>query len=107
MLDEGIFLTELIARFVCRWVEREEGIQGWSIPQRLFFRLICLGRSRSEARIQMLEGRSFPKAFKYIFVAKLRVPKTFVEDGRGAWVEYDEAELAQEEYEDKDDGPLF
>ena len=50
---------------------------------------------------------AFPKAFKYIFVAKLRVPKTFVEDGRGAWVEYDEAELAQEEYEDKDDGPLF
>ena len=47
---------------------------------------------------------AFPKAFKYIFVAKLRVPKTFVEDGRGAWVEYDEAELAQEEYEDKDDG---
>ena len=47
---------------------------------------------------------AFPKGFKYIFVAKLRVPKTFVEDGRGTWIEYDEGDLAQEEYEDKDDG---
>ncbi|CAE7762214.1 unnamed protein product [Symbiodinium sp. CCMP2592] len=47
---------------------------------------------------------AFPKNFKYIFVAKLRVPKTFVEDGRGAWVDYEEGELAKEEYEDKDDG---
>ncbi|CAE7238296.1 unnamed protein product [Symbiodinium sp. CCMP2592] len=47
---------------------------------------------------------AFPKSFKYIFVAKLRLPKTFVDDGRGAWVDYDEGELSKEEYEDKDDG---
>ncbi|CAE7750140.1 GIP [Symbiodinium sp. CCMP2592] len=47
---------------------------------------------------------AFPKAFKYIFVAKLRVPKTSVDDGRGAWVDYDKGELAEEEYDNSDDG---
>ncbi|CAE7239682.1 unnamed protein product [Symbiodinium sp. CCMP2456] len=47
---------------------------------------------------------AFPKQFKYIFVAKLRVPKSFVEDGRGTWVEYDDGELGEEDYKDEDDG---
>ncbi|OLP78092.1 Retrovirus-related Pol polyprotein from transposon TNT 1-94 [Symbiodinium microadriaticum] len=47
---------------------------------------------------------AYPKAFKYIFVAKLRIPKTFVDDGRGTWVSYDEGDLAEEEYKETDDG---
>ncbi|CAE7486493.1 GIP [Symbiodinium sp. CCMP2592] len=47
---------------------------------------------------------AFPRLFKYIFVAKLRVPKTYVEDGRGAWVEYDGGELPEDQYEHADDG---
>ena len=47
---------------------------------------------------------AYPKAFKYIFVAKLRVPKTLVDDGRGTWTSYDGGDLAEEEYEEKDDG---
>ncbi|CAE7231186.1 RE1, partial [Symbiodinium sp. CCMP2456] len=47
---------------------------------------------------------AYPKPYKYIFVAKLRVPKTFVEDGRGAWVDYDTGELEEDKYEDQDDG---
>ncbi|CAE7231746.1 RE2 [Symbiodinium sp. CCMP2456] len=47
---------------------------------------------------------AFPKPYKYIFVAKLRVPRTFVEDGRGDWVEYDNGELEEDKYEEKDDG---
>ena len=47
---------------------------------------------------------AFPKPFKYIFVAKLRVPRSFVEDGRGTWLEYDEGELDKDKYEEKDDG---
>ena len=47
---------------------------------------------------------AFPKAFKYIFVAKLRVPQSFVEDGRGTWIDYDGGELAEPDYEEKDDG---
>ncbi|CAE7630141.1 unnamed protein product [Symbiodinium sp. CCMP2592] len=51
------------------------------------------------------DGRgAYPKQFKYIFAAKLRVPRSFVEDGRGAWVDYDPGELAVEAYEEKDDG---
>ncbi|CAE7838902.1 RE2 [Symbiodinium sp. CCMP2592] len=51
------------------------------------------------------DGRgAFPKQFKYIFVAKLKVPRTFVEDGRGVWIEYDDGELTPEKYEDVDDG---
>ena len=46
----------------------------------------------------------FPKPFKYIFAAKLRVPRTFVEDGRGAWVDYDPGELDKDSYEEQDDG---
>ena len=47
---------------------------------------------------------AYPKPFKYIFVAKLRIPKTFVDDGRGAWVAYDDGDLPEEEYKDEDDG---
>ncbi|CAE7453194.1 TY5A [Symbiodinium sp. CCMP2592] len=51
------------------------------------------------------DGRgAFPKQFKYIFVAKLKVPRTFVEDGRGVWVEYDDGELAPDKYDEVDDG---
>ena len=51
------------------------------------------------------DGRgAFPKPFKYIFAAKLRVPKSFVEDGRGVWLSYDEGELKEEDYEAADDG---
>ncbi|CAE7696193.1 unnamed protein product [Symbiodinium microadriaticum] len=47
---------------------------------------------------------AFPRAFKYIFVAKLRVPQSFVEDGRGTWLHYDSGDLSVEEYNDEDDG---
>ena len=47
---------------------------------------------------------AFPKQFKYVFAAKLRVPRSFVEDGRGAWVEYDPGELDPDSYEEKEDG---
>ena len=47
---------------------------------------------------------AFPKPFKYIFVAKLRVPKTFVDDGRGTWVSYDDGEVSLEQYDHVDDG---
>ena len=47
---------------------------------------------------------AFPKQFKYVFAAKLRVPRSFVEDGRGAWVEYDPGELDADSYEEKEDG---
>ena len=36
---------------------------------------------------------AFPKPHKYPFVAKLRVPKTFLDDGRGVGLEYDSGEL--------------
>ncbi|CAE7228630.1 RE1, partial [Symbiodinium sp. CCMP2456] len=40
------------------------------------------------------DGRgAFPKPYKYMFVAKLVIPKTFVDDGRGVGVEYDPGEL--------------
>ena len=45
-----------------------------------------------------------PKAFKYLFVAKLRVPQSFVEDGRGTWVDYDGGDVAEDEYKEEDDG---
>ena len=51
------------------------------------------------------DGRgAFPKQFKYIFAAKLRVPRSFVEDGRGVWLAYDTGELSTEDYEAADDG---
>ncbi|CAE7422884.1 unnamed protein product [Symbiodinium sp. CCMP2592] len=51
------------------------------------------------------DGRgAFPRQFKYIFAAKLRVPKSFVEDGRGVWLDYDPGEMSKEDYEEKDDG---
>ena len=45
-----------------------------------------------------------PRKYKYIFAAKLRIPKSFAEDGRGGWVSYDKGELNLEEYEEADDG---
>ena len=39
-----------------------------------------------------------------MFAARLRVPRSFVEDGRGAWVEYDPGELDPDSYEEKEDG---
>ncbi|CAE7339671.1 GIP [Symbiodinium microadriaticum] len=45
-----------------------------------------------------------PRKYKYLFAAKLRIPKSFAEDGRGGWVSYDKGELKLEEYDDKDDG---
>ncbi|CAE7233632.1 GIP, partial [Symbiodinium sp. CCMP2456] len=36
---------------------------------------------------------AFPKPHKYMFVAKLKIPRTFVDDGRGSAVEYDPGEL--------------
>ena len=36
---------------------------------------------------------AFPKAHKYLFVAKLKVPRTFLDDGRGVGLEYDPGEL--------------
>ncbi|CAE7623069.1 unnamed protein product [Symbiodinium sp. CCMP2592] len=51
------------------------------------------------------DGRgAFPRPFKYIFAAKLRVPKSFVEDGRGVWLDYDPGEVSKEDYEEQDDG---
>ncbi|CAE7358608.1 unnamed protein product, partial [Symbiodinium sp. KB8] len=51
------------------------------------------------------DGRgAYPKPFKYIFAAKLRVPRSFVEDGRGVWLSYDSGELGKDDYEDADDG---
>ncbi|CAE7310954.1 GIP, partial [Symbiodinium microadriaticum] len=51
------------------------------------------------------DGRgAFPKQFKYIFAAKLRVPRSFVEDGRGVWMAYDPGELSVEDYEAVEDG---
>ena len=51
------------------------------------------------------DGRgAFPRKFKYIFAAKLRVPKSFVEDGRGVWMSYDPGELKDEDYEAVEDG---
>ena len=47
---------------------------------------------------------AFPKPFKYIFAAKLRIPRSFVDDGRGAGVEYDPGEVDQANYEEHDDG---
>ena len=36
---------------------------------------------------------AFPRPHKYMFVAKLKIPKTFVDDGRGVGLEYDPGEL--------------
>ena len=47
---------------------------------------------------------AFPKPFKYVFAAKLRIPRSFVEDGRGVWVDYDPGELDVDSYEEKEDG---
>ena len=39
------------------------------------------------------DGRgAFPKPHKYIFVAKVRIPRTFVDDGRGVGVDYEPGE---------------
>ena len=57
-------------------------------------------------------GRA-PKRLPYLFVAKLRVPKSFVDDGRGVGLEYDPAEEEEEsEPTNPDDGlaeaePIF
>ncbi|OLP75136.1 Retrovirus-related Pol polyprotein from transposon TNT 1-94 [Symbiodinium microadriaticum] len=51
------------------------------------------------------DGRgAYPKPFKYIFAAKLRVPRSFVEDGRGVWLSYDPGELGKDEYYEEEDG---
>ncbi|CAE7609261.1 GIP [Symbiodinium sp. CCMP2456] len=42
---------------------------------------------------------AFPRPHKYLFVAKVRIPKALVDDGRGACVEYDPGELEA-------DGPI-
>ena len=47
---------------------------------------------------------AFPKPCKYIFAAKLKVPRSFVEDGRGAWVDYEPGELEADVYEEQEDG---
>ena len=47
---------------------------------------------------------AFPKPFKYIFVGKLRIPQSFVEDGRGTWVDYDPGDVDKEDYKEEDDG---
>ncbi|CAE7795726.1 TY5A [Symbiodinium sp. CCMP2592] len=47
---------------------------------------------------------AFPRPFKYIFAAKLRAPKNFVEDGRRVWLDYDPGEVSKEDYEEQDDG---
>ncbi|CAE7333336.1 RE1, partial [Symbiodinium sp. KB8] len=39
---------------------------------------------------------AFPRPHKYLFVAKVRIPKTFVDDGRGTFIEYDPGELEEE-----------
>ena len=39
---------------------------------------------------------AFPRPHKYLFVAKVRIPKTFVDDGRGTFIEYDPGELEAE-----------
>ena len=36
---------------------------------------------------------AYPRPHKYLFVGKLRVPKTFLDDGRGVGLEYDSGEL--------------
>ncbi|OLP99915.1 Ubiquitin-activating enzyme E1 2 [Symbiodinium microadriaticum] len=51
------------------------------------------------------DGRgAFPKQYKYIFAAKLRIPKSFVDDGRGVWAGYEVGELKAEDFDDVDDG---
>ena len=39
---------------------------------------------------------AFPRPHKYLFVAKVRIPKTFVDDGRATFIEYDPGELEDE-----------
>ena len=40
------------------------------------------------------DGRgAFPKPHKYIFVAKVRIPKSFVDDGRGVSIDYEPGEV--------------
>ncbi|CAE7254018.1 unnamed protein product [Symbiodinium sp. CCMP2592] len=48
----------------------------------------------------------WPAEFWEHVVLALRdwVPRSFVEDGRGAWVDYDPGELEKDAYEEKDDG---
>ncbi|CAE7229842.1 RE1, partial [Symbiodinium sp. CCMP2456] len=54
---------------------------------------------------------AFPRPHKYIFVAKVRIPKGLVDDGRGAFVEYDPGELeadgpiAEGAFDFPEDGP--
>ena len=40
------------------------------------------------------DGRgAFPKPHKYMFVAKVKIPRSFVDDGRGPAVDYDPGEV--------------
>ena len=48
-------------------------------------------------------GRA-PKKFPYLFVAKLRMPRSFVDDGRGVGVEFELPEVSRSEMEEPDDG---
>ena len=48
-------------------------------------------------------GRA-PKKFPYLFVAKLKIPRSFVDDGRGVGVEFELPEISREETEEPDDG---
>ena len=42
------------------------------------------------------DGRgAFPKPHKYLFVAKVKIPRSFVDDGRGAAVDYDPGEAEE------------
>ena len=44
---------------------------------------------------------AFPRPHKYLFVAKVRIPRTFVDDGRGTFVDYDPGELEVDDNKDQ------
>ena len=44
---------------------------------------------------------AFPRPHKYLFVAKVRIPRTFVDDGRGAFVDYDPGDLEVDDNKDQ------
>ncbi|CAE7421078.1 Eef1g [Symbiodinium sp. CCMP2592] len=39
---------------------------------------------------------AFPRPHKYMFIAKVRIPKTFVDDGRGVGLDYDPGEIQED-----------
>ena len=105
MFAEGIFrFRGRLCGVRFKQAARGGGTRGWSTLRPLSFRRTYQDQSRTGGRGTPDARGAFPKQFKYVFAAKLRVPRSFVEDGRGAWVEYDPGELDADSYEEKEDG---